>query len=166
MLIISFSVFVLAGDAGRDMPENMPEKLPMPNTKLSNDARLGEYIQVATLMGSLTQTSWSGDCFQNNTGWLAEHLESSTMSIMIETNNEENWSCTETYEFMVGSEIMASGNFNVSETNPHEIMFNPTPEQMREIRENGVAVYQQRQSEIKDKKSGHNLLKEVVEMII
>ncbi|XP_055962277.1 uncharacterized protein LOC126686864 [Mercurialis annua] len=129
MFIVCFSIFVLAGDALRDVPE----QASMPNTTLSQDIPAGEYIQVANIMGFLQRTNWTGDCFQDNTAWVTKNRDFSTGWIIVETDNEISHTCTESYEFMIGSQVIAARTIYVSGRSRQEIQFSPTAEQKREL---------------------------------
>ncbi|XP_050238634.1 uncharacterized protein LOC126688096 [Mercurialis annua] len=166
MFIICLSVFVLAGDAVRDMPEDVP----MPNTKLGNitydSTRLGSYVKVATLRFPIfTTTTWKADCFQSNSGYLSINSDYSAGWIVIETKNAKSKLCKDSYEFRAGTAVIATDTFYTSLTNPHETMFFPTAAQKKEIDNNGIGVYLKRASVTKDKENGHDFLKQVVDTI-
>ncbi|XP_050206985.1 uncharacterized protein LOC126656455 [Mercurialis annua] len=165
MLIICFPILLLVGDAVREMPD----QVSMPNTKLSNvtdNTRLGYYVQVATLRFPIfTRTSWAGDCFQSNSGWLSTNIDYSAGWIMIESTNPRSYTCTDSYEFRAGSEVIATDTFYTTLTNPHETMFFPTSAQKHEIHVNGIGVFLKKSSVTKGDESGRDLLKQVVETI-
>ncbi|XP_050235719.1 uncharacterized protein LOC126685803 [Mercurialis annua] len=164
ILIISLSVFVLAGDAMRDMPE----EVSMTNMELSNvthGTRLGTLVKVANYKRILVKFHWSGECFRDTTGWWSKNWDLSVGWLMTETTNAKSYTCSDSYEFRAGNQVIATDTFYTRVTNPHETMFFPTEEQKREIRANGIGVYLRRSSVTKDDKNEHDLLHQVVETI-
>ncbi|XP_050237089.1 uncharacterized protein LOC126686860 [Mercurialis annua] len=154
ILIISFSVFVLAGDAVRDMPE----KVPM-NIILSNDTRLKDYVHVATL--SHYWTHWHGVCFEDNMGYWGEAAhEHSWVWIILETHNPYNWKCSDHYQFAVDHQVIRSDFFFRSGS--HSELIHVSDELRHRMHEHGINVYLYKSSETKDNKSRHDLSISVV----
>ncbi|XP_050235795.1 uncharacterized protein LOC126685861 [Mercurialis annua] len=164
MLIIYFSVFVLAGDAMREMPEGdamreMPEKVSM----LENE----NFVRKATLMSDSGKITWAGTCSQKTASWL-KGINSPFPTIGIQVIGDSPIGCFDVYQFKAGRETMFTIELSAGPGPGHtsEFSFHVTDEQRREISENGVGVYYLKKNAVtKDDKNEHNLLKQVVETI-
>ncbi|XP_050235769.1 uncharacterized protein LOC126685839 [Mercurialis annua] len=161
LIIVSFSVFVLAANAVRDMPNAtyVPEQvLSRPHIKLGEN----DYFRVANLKGLLVKSSWEGGCFKESKGWYSHSLDHSIYWVYVQVAKGKTLTCYDSYIYKVGDVTLASDTMYTS-IGTHSKSFLPTKDQALAINTNGIDVYMYEPPSTSNKESGQDGIKQVVE---
>ncbi|XP_050236242.1 uncharacterized protein LOC126686240 [Mercurialis annua] len=161
LIIVSFSVFVLAANAMRDMPNAtyVPEKVSS-----TMYTKIGEtfYQRVATLRRILVKSKWKGECFTDSSGWFSTGTDRSIFWVYVSGKSAKSIGCTDSYAYFVGGDQVQSATvFTSLKTSEKTFLTNQTL--LNEIYKSGIQIFMKKTTVTSDEESGQDGIKQVVE---